>query len=120
MEMSLSLRSVRDIILPMMKRAYELMVVLRPDFDGENTKKREEIVKKLLGGNIVLKELASLGKKQLAYPIKKQLEGFYLLAQVEAEALKLGEIDKRAKLDDVVLRYLLTLKEEKHGKSKLK
>ena len=82
------------------------MVLLRPDFDGEH----QEIVKKLLGETAKLKEITSLGKKLLAYPIKKQTEAVYLLAQVDAEALILNEIDKRAKLDDVVLRYLLTSK----------
>ena len=98
-----------------MIRQYELMVVLRPDFDGEH----REIVKKLLGETAKLKEVTSLGKKQLAYPIKKQTDAVYLLAQIEAEGLKLNEIDKRAKLDDVVLRYLLIAKENSYGKSKL-
>ncbi len=98
-----------DNIFPMI-RAYELMVVVRSDVEGSD-KKHQEIVKKLLGDGVTIKEVKSLGKKQLAYPIKKQTEAVYLLADVEAEALKLDEINKRSKLDDEILRFLLTLKE---------
>ncbi|OGG23728.1 30S ribosomal protein S6 [Candidatus Gottesmanbacteria bacterium RIFCSPLOWO2_01_FULL_43_11b] len=102
-----------------MKRAYELMVLLKSDFDGENSKKREEIVKKLLGDSATLKEVTSLGKKQLAYPIIKETEAIYLLANVSSDGLKLEEINKHAKLDEQILRFLLLGREE-HGKQKSK
>lgn len=86
------------------------MVVVRSDVEASD-KKHQEIVKKLLGDGVNFKEVRSLGKKQLAYPIQKQTEAVYLLANVEAESLKLDEINKRSKLDESVLRFLLTVKE---------
>ena len=109
---------LRGMIDPMM-RQYELMVLLKSDFDGENSKKREEIVKKLLGDSATLKEVTSLGKKQLAYPIIKETEAIYLLANVSSEGLKLEDINKRAKLDEQILRFLLLGRGE-HGKQKSK
>lgn len=100
-----------------MKRVYEMMVLARADAK-ESDSKREEIIKKLLGDSGTVKKVFSLGKKQLAYPIKKQTEAVYLLVNVEAEALVLNEINKRAKLNEEILRFLLTLKEGHHGQSK--
>lgn len=102
----------------MTKRAYELMVLLRPDFDGESAKKMEEIVKKLLGDSAILKEVKSLGKKHLTYPIKKQTEAVYLLATVGGTIIA-SDVEKRAKLDENVIRFLLLGRGE-HGKQKFK
>ncbi len=93
-----------------MIRAYELMVVLRPDFDVDSAQKRESLVKKLLGETKV-NDTSSFGKKTLAYPIQKQTEAVYLLAHIEADKVNVGEVEKRAKLEQSVLRFLLTLKE---------
>ncbi|MFZ5845504.1 MAG: 30S ribosomal protein S6 [Patescibacteria group bacterium] len=90
-------------------RDYELMLVLAPDFDAEKSKSGEELVKKLLGGaKATLSELNVLGKKPLAYPIKKQTEGVYLLAKVTGEQLAVAQLEKQAKLEGKVLRFLLT------------
>lgn len=99
-----------------MKRAYEMMVLVKSDYDGESVKKREELLKKLLGDAVTLKEVKLLGKKQLTYPIKKQTEAVYLLATVTGTIVA-SEVDKRAKLDENVLRFLLLGKGE-YGKSK--
>ncbi|TAL41282.1 MAG: 30S ribosomal protein S6 [Methylovulum sp.] len=91
-------------MLPIMMRQYELMVVFRPDFD---TKQRDEALRKLIGSVKVI-EVTDLGKKRLAYPIAKHEEGIYVLAKLEGEALKVGDIEKQARLVPDVIRYLLT------------
>lgn len=103
-----------------MKRAYEMIVLVRPasperargepDFP-KDTKAAETLIKKLIGDGVTIKELTPLGKKQLAYPIKKQTEAVYLLATIEADGLVVGEVEKQARLMPDVLRYLLTVKE---------
>ncbi len=84
-------------------------MVLRSDFDGDDAKKREDLIKKLLGEASV-KASSFMGKKTLAYPIRKQTEAVYVLAQVEGDRINVGEVEKRAKLEEAVLRFLLTLK----------
>lgn len=90
-----------------MTRKYELMVVLSTSGDYESEKKREDVVKKLIGDSASLDALTLLGKKLLAYPIKKQTEGVYLLATVTGTGLKVGDIQKRSSQMAEVLRYLL-------------
>lgn len=87
------------------------MLILMPSFEGENERKREDIIKKLLGDKVTVREITSWGKRQLAYPIKKQTEGIYLLAMIDADSLVVGEVEKQARLMPDVLRYLLTVKE---------
>lgn len=92
-----------------MKRVYELMVVLRPDF-GVDEKPIKTLVAKLIGER-ELKELTVLGKKRLAYPIKKQTEGVYAVATVAGDPLKVVELEKQMKIGTDILRYLLIKKD---------
>lgn len=93
-----------------MTRQYELMLVLSTAGDYESEKKRQDVVKKLLGETATIDSLALLGKKQLAYPIKKQSEGVYLVANVSGPAIKVGDIQKKTDQMPDVLRYLLISK----------
>jgi small subunit ribosomal protein S6 len=58
-----------------------------------------------IGGSVT--EVVQWGKKKLAYPIKKFLEGHYVLAKLEMEATSARELETSLKLYDEVLRYLL-------------
>jgi len=89
---------------------YELMVLVAPTVDMTGEKTQADLIKKLIGDGATFKEVTSLGKKQLAYAIRKQTEATYLLATVEG-TLKTGDIEKRTKLMEEVLRFMLIAKE---------
>ncbi len=89
---------------------YELMVLVNASVDMTAEKTQKDLVTKLVGAGVTVKEVTSLGKKQLAYIIKKQKEATYLVAVVEG-TIKVADIEKRTRLMDDVLRYMLTVKE---------
>lgn len=90
-------------------RKYELMIITTVDFPHEDEKKRVELVKKLLSGQTVENiEVLDMGKKNLAYEIKKVNEGVYLLAHFSGEHISIGAIEQQIKLQPGVIRYLLT------------
>lgn len=97
------------ILLASMERLYELMVVLRPDF-GVEEKPIRELIAKLIGDRKI-QELTVMGKKTLAYPIKKLNEGVYAVATVAGDPINVVELEKQLKVGNDVLRYLLTVKE---------
>ncbi len=51
------------------------------------------------------------GRRQLAYPIAKKTNGYYVVVQFRAESEKLPEFERVLKLDDELMRYLLVLHE---------
>lgn len=51
------------------------------------------------------------GRRQLAYPIQKRTNGFYVVAQFRADAEALPEFERLLKLDEGLLRYLVVLSE---------
>ena len=91
-----------------MAREYTFTLVMHPDFSHENEKKREETIRNLVGNDVTIKDVKVLGKKALAYPIRKFTEGVYLRITFESPPIHVSDIQKRAKLNEEVLRYLLT------------
>lgn len=87
---------------------YELAVVLSPLLDEETLKlelsKVEELVTRFNG---TIEKVDNWGKKRLAYPIKKQNEGFYFFISFQAEGSTPAEIESRIRIMENVYRYLI-------------
>ena len=47
------------------------------------------------------------GKRHLAYPVKKQADGDYVLINFEAEPATIKEIDRVMKIRDEILKHLI-------------
>ena len=86
---------------------YELVFILNANLTEEDSTKllgkvNDQITK--LGGAV--NEITPWGKKRLAYPIKRQSEGNYVLEKVQIKQTALKELDASLKLTENVLRYL--------------
>lgn len=55
------------------------------------------------------------GRRQLAYPIGRRENGYYVVARFDAEPTVLPEFERALKLDEGVVRYLVTLHEHEVG-----
>jgi small subunit ribosomal protein S6 len=55
------------------------------------------------------------GRRQLAYPIGRRENGYYVIAKFDAEPATLPEYERALKLDEGVVRYLVTLHEHEVG-----
>jgi small subunit ribosomal protein S6 len=55
------------------------------------------------------------GRRQLAYTIGPRESGYYVVARFGAEPVVLPEFERALKLDDGVVRYLISLHEHEVG-----
>lgn len=55
------------------------------------------------------------GRRQLAYPIGTRENGYYVVARFDAEPGVLPEFERALKLDDGVVRYLISVHEHELG-----
>ncbi len=98
---------------------YEIMIILRPDLSDEQI---DQFVERIVGeiesekGEVIWKE--KWGKRQLTYEIKKLTEGYYLLFQAQVENAVIRETDRKMKIDDNVLKFLIVSIDEKRLKGK--
>jgi small subunit ribosomal protein S6 len=88
-------------------RPYETMLVLKPDLEPEKTAETVAKYQSLVqehGGEVT--QLEELGKRRLAYEIKKYREGYYVVMQYNAPNDFTRELERIMRIDDNVLRYL--------------
>lgn len=92
---------------------YEVMFIVKATMESDAVKKTGESFKKLvtdLKGKVV--DYKELGEKKLAYPIKKELHGYYFLMHIEADKDCVQEFDRKIRLDENVLRHLIIRQDE--------
>lgn len=90
-------------------RTYELVVVVKSDLSADKRKELLETVKKWLDGVKVVKE-EEWGQKQLAYPIRHETTGYYLVYSLESEKGMPSDLEKRILAQENILRHLLVRK----------
>ncbi len=96
-----------------MKREYELTFVIRPDMDDEEfaavTDKVTGYVQ-AAGGEVTSTSL--WGRRRLAYPIRRFVEGYYVFMLIQMEASDLAELDRSLRLNEDIIRHLVVRKDE--------
>lgn len=102
-------------------RDYELVLIVNPELGEEKIKKTIELVEKLitsLEGKIEKK--TDWGKRELAYPIKKQTLGSYFLMDLKLPAKAPVKINQKLRLEEELLRYYLGGKVGRRRKKRVK
>lgn len=92
---------------------YELALVVSAKLDNDA---RAAVVERAKGyisrHDGVVGEVEEWGKRKLAYEIQKQTEAYYYFIQFEGESDCPNELEKRMRIMDNVLRYLVVRKDE--------
>ncbi|MBN2553620.1 MAG: 30S ribosomal protein S6 [Spirochaetales bacterium] len=90
-------------------RNYEAVLIFKPE--GELLAQGREFVRGLFNDNgckVVNEE--EMGERALAYEIKKNNRGFYVLYEFESEPENIQAFDKALKLRGEILKYLFIRK----------
>lgn len=87
---------------------YEIMFIVKTTMESDKIKKTIDSMKKVLtDGKAKIVETKEMGERKLAYPIKKELNGYYYVLKVEATPEVVSEFDRRASIDETILRHLI-------------
>ncbi len=89
-------------------RKYEVMYIIRTDIEQEQVQSTVEKFQNIItngGGEITKHDL--MGKRRLAYEIKKFRDGHYVLVQFTAEPAVVKELDRVLKISDEIIRFLI-------------
>ncbi|MBC8274153.1 MAG: 30S ribosomal protein S6 [Chloroflexi bacterium] len=88
--------------------SYELVLIISPEVIDEEMSdfitKLSELVNKV-GGSV--DEVNQWGRRKLAYPIKRSMEGNYVLAKVKMKPALTKELEASLRLSGKILRHLL-------------
>ena len=92
---------------------YEIMFIVKADLSEDEEKATVKSFEKVLtdmGAKIVNSK--DLGQKKLAYEIKKQVRVYYHLLNVECDSKAVKEFDRKALIDEKIIRHLIIKEEE--------
>jgi len=99
-----------------MNRTYEIMFIVRPDVDEAEIDKLIETFSGYVtdGGGKIKNSLTEqkMGRRRLAYTVKKFNDGFYVLLVVEAPASLISEIERRLRVSEPVIKFLTVRMDE--------
>ena len=88
-------------------RLYEEMFIVKPDSTDELVDPIIEMLTQLIakdGGNVLSSE--KWGTRKLAYQVGRFREGYYILLKFEATGVTIKEIERRLRVNDLVIKYL--------------
>lgn len=94
-----------------MTNHYELLYLVGASYTEEELLPIKEKVKQLIkkyAGEITLED--NFGKKKLAYPVKGNYQGYYLLYEFDLDGAKLKELNQNLKLTNEILRHVIVKK----------
>jgi small subunit ribosomal protein S6 len=94
-------------------RNYEVAFIIHPEVDDEGVNALTEKVKGWIasgGGSVDKTELQ--GRKRLAYEIRKQREGTYVLIQAWMGASTPIEVERNLRLTEQILRFMIIRADE--------
>jgi small subunit ribosomal protein S6 len=95
-------------------RDYEVLYIVRPDLDDEKVQDAVKRVNTLIERSGGTTERTNLwGKRKLAYEVKHQKEGAYVLQDFQLNPDRVPELESALKITEEVLRHLIVRKPEK-------
>jgi small subunit ribosomal protein S6 len=105
-----------------MNRTYELMFIVRPDMADEDLDKLianlESTVTSAAGA---VKNVERMGKRRLAYTVRKFREGVYILLTIEGAGPVIHEVERRLRVTEPVIKFLtVRIDEEQKRLDKIK
>ena len=100
-------------------RSYEIMFAINPQLEDKELDPLLDKVKKLITeakGEIT--KTNKWGKRKLAYEIKDFTEAIYVVLNFSVDEKIIAELERVIKLEERVIRYLLTLKDKEKIQNK--
>ncbi len=105
-----------------MQRSYELMFIVRPDMPEEDLDRLISNVEAQVGtAGGTVKHVERMGKRRLAYVVRKFQDGMYVLMVLEGEGGMVKEVERRLRVTEPVIKFItVRVDEEQKRLAKIK
>ena len=85
---------------------YESVIIINPNVEGEALKALVSRFTDLINSEGKVEKVDELGKKKLAYNVKKFEEGIYVVFYFEAKAELISELERNYRITDEVIKFM--------------
>lgn len=90
---------------------YESVVIINPSVEEEKVKELSQKFTDIINNDGKVEKVEELGKKKLAYEVKKNKEGYYIVIYFEANPELIAELERNYRIIDEVIKFI-TIKAE--------
>ena len=91
---------------------YESVIIINPNLEAESIKALIEKFSNLINNSGKIDSVEEIGKKKLAYEIKKNKEGYYIVFKFEANPELIAELERIYRITDEVIKFIVIKEEE--------
>ena len=96
-----------------MQRFYEVMFIVRPDTQDEDVDKLiAGFEATVTNGGGTIRSTEKLGRRKLAYTVRKFNEGNYILLTVDADGALVHELERRLRVSEPVIKFITVRMDE--------
>src|SRR6202051_3658021 len=105
-----------------MNRTYEIMFIVRPDVEEADLDKLiEGFSATVVSGGGEVRSVEKMGRRRLAYTVRKFNDGFYVLLNVSIAGAGVLEIERRMRVTEQVIKFItVRMDEEEKRLAKVK
>ena len=91
---------------------YESVIIINAKLEEAQRKATIEKISSLINTNGKVESVEEVGTKKLAYEIKKQEEGYYVVINFEAKPDSISELERVYKITDEIIKFIVVRKED--------
>ena len=91
---------------------YESVIIINPTVEAEKFKTLVQKFTDLINNAGKVEKVDEVGKKKLAYEVKKNKEGYYVIINFEAQPELIVELERNYRITDEVLKFIVVRVEE--------
>ncbi|MGA7318286.1 MAG: 30S ribosomal protein S6 [Silvibacterium sp.] len=96
-----------------MDRFYEVMFIVRPDIeDADLDKLIAGFEHTIVNGGGTLRSTEKLGRRKLAYTVRKFNDGNYVLLTIDADGKLVAELERRLRVSEPVIKFITVRMDE--------
>jgi small subunit ribosomal protein S6 len=106
----------------MQQRFYEVMYIVRPDVADEDLDKLiAGLEQTVTNGGGAVRSTEKMGRRKLAYLVRKFTEGNYVLMTIDADGALVAEVERRLRVSEPVIKFItVRMDEEEKRLAKVK
>ena len=86
---------------------YESVIIINPSADEDKVKSLIDKFSDLINKQGKVTKVDTLGNKKLAYEVKKNKEGIYVVFYFEAEPTLIAELERNYRITDEVIKFIV-------------
>ena len=92
---------------------YETVFIINPNVEEAGIKELIEKFSNIINNDGKVLEVNEMGKRKLAYEIKKNAEAYYVVINFEANPELIKELERNYRITDSVIKFITVRKDEK-------